>query len=237
MKPEIKAYQIFYRPEQRAQLDKLFIPYDNSNGRSPFFENEVIKNLVLSYQNMQCDYFGVLSWNIANKIKAPGGEKIGFNWFEKKIQEFPGYDVYSVFGQDWRAEMFSNSVHGHGPELAKIVNLVFHKMGMKIQLPGWRAKHVIYMNYFLARPSVYDKYVHDFLSPAMSIMSNVNEREIQDLLWRDSKYVSTTISEPERKRLNEMYGKPYYPFHTFVCERLFSVWLKINDNITVKQLL
>lgn len=232
-----KIYQVFYKPEQRPWLDSAYEHYNNDQGRSPFFENEVIKLLINSYCNKGAEYFGVLSWRFTAKIRLPGNKPMHSQQLFNLMEKHPGYDIYSFFGRHHPHNPFNPATNGHGRALPTIAQLLCDRLRIGLNLSTWKAQHLVFMNYFLARNEVYERYVSDFLIPAMCRMNDPEDRELYNLVWQNSLYLETGITKLERARLQAMYGKPYYPYHAFVCERLFSLWLSINPQYTIKQLL
>lgn len=225
---DLKVYQIFYNAElHRPHLDPCFIPYDNSNGRSPFFENEVMRMLINSYQHMNCSYFGVLSWVFAQKFKM--GNASSFLGIQEQMAVYPDYDVYTFFKTYPNHRIFDHPSNGHRG-MVRVAQMVIDRMGIRVVLKHFIPTQMVYMNYFIARPSVYEAYVSDFLVPAMSIMSDTSDKELQSVIWQDSNYRKDTLTLTERNRLFAMYGRPYYPWHAFVCERLFSLWFSMNNS-------
>lgn len=232
-----KIYQVFYRQEQRPWLDSAYEHYDNSKGRSPFFENEVIKLLINSYCNKGADYFGVLSWRFTAKIRLPGNKPLHSQQLFDLMERYPGYDVYSFFGRHQPQNPFNPATNGHGGALLTIAQLLSDRMNLDIDMRTWQAEHLVFMNYFLARTDIYEQYVCGFLIPIMCRLNDPEDTHLHSLVWGNSLYIESSLTKLERKRLQLMYGKPYYPYHAFVCERLFSLWLSLNPQITIKQLL
>ena len=222
----LKIYQIFYLPEEhRPHLDPCCIPYDNSNGKSPFFENEVIRILINTYAHTGCDYFGVIAWSFLKKvnIKNPSA----YLGIQERINAEPGADIYSFFSHWGRHKPFNHPNSGH-PGMWKIAQVLMSRMKLDIDTRNYSVARAIYMNYFIAKPSVYDAYVSEFLIPAMAIMSNPADQEMQQLLWGDSNYKRDVMTDAERARLVSLFGKNFYPWHAFICERLFNVWYSMN---------
>lgn len=77
-----------------------------------------------------------------------------------------------------------------------------------------------FCNYWLATPAWMDKFL-GFFSSATEALDTLPD--IQEALWSDSNYNSATVSA---ERCEQVYGRPYFPYHPFVCERLacFFFW-------------
>jgi hypothetical protein len=61
----LKVFQIYFNEAQLPALD--YIPYFNANC-TPYFESEVIKDLILAGRHKNCQYFGVVSYQLRSKI-------------------------------------------------------------------------------------------------------------------------------------------------------------------------
>jgi len=87
---EIKIYQNYYLPEQRAHLDPAFVPYDNIENKEPELrEYPILKKL----QQMHKDddlWWGLTSWRWEEKTRTPG------KLFIDKIVQNSGHDVYHL---------------------------------------------------------------------------------------------------------------------------------------------
>jgi len=82
----------------------------------------------------------------------------------------------------------------------------------------------IYSNFFAAKANVYKDYV-EVLKKAIDIMET--DSEIRELCWKDAGYKTGLNSEDLKKYT----GLDYYPFHTFILERLMSIWI-VNKKLS-----
>lgn len=101
---------------------------------------------------------------------------------------------------------------------------IFEKVCSKLNLEIPSDMPTIYSNFFAAKANVYKDYV-EVLKKAIDIMET--DQEIKDLCWNDSGY-KTGLNQADLKKYT---GLDYYPFHTFILERLMSVWI-INKKLT-----
>ena len=92
-------------------------------------------------------------------------------------------------------------------------------LGLKVSEP----KHTIYSNFFIAKKEVFIEY-QNLLRQAVELL----ETKYKEQAWEDSGYKALT-----NERLKEVTGLNYYPMHTFILERLLSVWI---DNKEIKTL-
>jgi len=101
---------------------------------------------------------------------------------------------------------------------------IFEKVCSKLDLEIPSEVPTVYSNFFAAKANVYKDYV-EVLKKAIDIMET--DQEIKDLCWNDSGY-ETGLNPADLKKYT---GLDYYPFHTFILERLMSVWI-INKKLT-----
>ena len=92
-------------------------------------------------------------------------------------------------------------------------------LGLKVSEP----KHTIYSNFFIAKKEVFIEY-QNLLKKAVELLETKYKKEA----WADSGYNAL-----KKERLKEVTGLDYYPMHTFILERLLSVWI---DNKELKTL-
>lgn len=226
---ELTVHQIYFDESQRLDLEPEYLPLFNSEC-SHFFENSVISRLVGGLPRLQeseLNYFGVVSYDLRRKIgdlmktKWRGNianisrSKFSPDFFQKDLfdtkpdamsfQRHPAHEPVSL----------ANKYH---PNFSVFFEHILHEIGYK-----WRPvayENVFYCNFFVARNYWYRRYVEEMLNPAMAIMDEMPE------LWQNSKY-------PKRLPVNlaQRWGKPemtWYPYHTFLCERLFSHFAHIH---------
>lgn len=92
-------------------------------------------------------------------------------------------------------------------------------LGLKVSEP----KHTIYSNFFIAKKEIFIEY-QKLLRHAIDLLENKYKIEA----WKDSGYKGLG-----KERLKQATGLEYYPMHTFILERLLSVWI---DNKGLKTL-
>jgi hypothetical protein len=222
-----KIYQIYFNADQKSGLDPDFIPYNNSEANSPFFENEVILKLIATGKHLNCDYFGVVSWMIGYKIR-PFRKAFTGQLLNEFLEKNSDIDILSVFGSHHLHNTFTHG--GHGWTLPRLIQAVLDRVGHKVDVFSFKPSAIVYMNFMFCRPEIYEAYMREMLLPAVEAMCDINDDEIQSMIWMDSQYKKTIITKQEKDRFKKMFGVSYYPHHTFVCERLFSYWLTINKH-------
>lgn len=226
MKQFLKVYQIYFDPSQLPRLEREYIPYDNSTKCTIFFENSVIRELIEERQHLDADYFGVVSWKLREKI----------DFLRRAGRRHPHIANRSI--QQFEPLLFENELRRHQPDVMsfqrhmphdpivladryhpnfiKYYQEIFSKIGIR-----WVPTHledVFYCNNFAARSQVYEKYVREMLIPAIDVMQNMPE------LMENSHYPN-----PLPGALQAKFGIGYYPYHTFLCERMFSYFARIHN--------
>ncbi len=208
--------QIYWSNEQLLNLYPFATPYKNEI-LTPFFENAVIAHLVpLSTK----DKIGICSPNLRQKIG--GGIPLREPFTEKSIEG--DYEVLSLCRRQPDMKMLWRLDHWHPGSLAILLK-IWHKIGKSA--PN-EPKNPIFQNHFIAKTSIYQDYVSDFLIPAMKVMEE--DEEIRNLCWQDSNYYklkldSSQYSHEWRLRVKKFLGVDYVPLHTFILERCFSCWI------------
>ena len=202
----------------------------------PFFENKYMVDLVNDGEHRDADYFAVLSHKffidtVDRELRPITKERIESNLVETDVVSFFGYkrDGNAIFAH-------AEKVHrGIGDCYRELFRLLGHNYN-----PSMPMRFVVYRNCFLARSHVYERYVKEILGPCVRLMSDHMNTALWYSIWKDSKYPYAKSRFRQHEGLREKFisdmGVPYYPFHTFVLERMFSYWLNINPEITCKHI-
>ena len=160
MPTNTKIFQIYYKPEQKAELDPDFIPYDNTENPKPelrewyVWDKEYEK---LSKENIE--YWGFLSAKFKHKTNLTGQQVHEF------INANPNYDVYlfnpclvneAVFINGWEQGDI------HHPIISPIADNFLKKIGY--QNPNVRGQladrtNTLYCNYIIGSKYFWDKFM------------------------------------------------------------------------------
>lgn len=213
-----KLIQIYYEDHQKAHCFPFSDLYYNDQ-LTIFFENAVIKELVMAY-----DYekIAVCSWKLQQKLR----------WYIGKHRPLTqevmdsDYQVLSMTRNSPHHQMLASADRHHKGFKEGMTKLCAH-IGLK--LPG-EVKNPIYQNHFSAKLEIYQDYVKNFLSPAMEFMSS--DPEMKAIATSDSNYSNLSKSGAKPEELMDKIGMPYYPLSPFILERLFSVYIH-NKKIPV----
>lgn len=222
----VRIFQIGYRPDHAKTAEWEYI--DNSHDCTVYFENSIISRLISEGQHLQCQYFGVVSHKLQHNINTSRrGPRVNMDrWdkgeFERRLNE-SNADVFGFLEyMPHDPVRYFLAVH---PQLPFYFREVTDRLAFSPMYNGaTKMRHVFYSNSFVAKPHIYERYVQEFLNPAMKIMDEMPE------LMQDSGY---PIELPDA--LKKKWGIGWFPLHTFICERLFSYWVHLQgDKLTVK---
>jgi len=203
---EINVYQIYYQESQKKELFSDSIPLFNGE-LSIFFENNVILDLY-KYGKIVGDFFGVLSWKAREK------NMIRSKSIKKHINK--KYDIHSFTYDKHDVLGYANLCH---PNFRSIFTGLLEYLHIDLEI---RPLIGLYQNAIITKPAIYIDYIENYLMPAMDYLQE-SAGDIQNLLFSDAEYKGI-----DRKILMNTIGVEYYPYHTFVLERLWSVYYQIN---------
>jgi hypothetical protein len=155
-----------------------------------------------------CDYVGTISWKAPTKIYMPDMAKVATVIAR---QGAAGVNVDAIALFSWPKETL----------LQQARETHFESLWVDwLKLMGYtesdaRASDIplFLCNYWLAKPSLMNDYIR-FFKRAKYILDS--DPSLIDRLWANSGY-NVTI---ERQRCIDVYGRPYYPHHCFLAERL-----------------
>lgn len=223
-----KIIQIYYDDASKSSCYPEFDHHYNEKC-TPFFENKVIVDLVNEGSHRGYQYFGILSGHFKNKmIHTRDMKRLTPQYIFSKLGET---DVVSFFRHHRNSNVVNKAEMFH-PGFKRALKNIFNRIGFEANLEE-RTRFTVYQNHFIARSEIYEDYVKNLLEPAIKEMENKDNKELQNIIWQDSKYHKKhTMSEKLKREL----GVPYYPYHTFICERLFSIYLNKHKNITCQHL-
>ena len=208
-----KVYQIYYDVEQIKYLSPDTLPHYNSK-LSVYFENDLIRDFY-DAGKIDSDYFGILSWRFQEK----NGVQFKSTFVDAK------HDIYAFANSAYRQDVFEDSVKCH-PYFMDIFNIVLKNLKIDSNV---RPQIGLYQNTVIARGDIYRKYVSEYLIPTMDLLNRFPDRfvDLNQKLWADAKY---KYDPALTQRLFEHTGKPYYTYHTFICERLWSIFYEVNKD-------
>ena len=188
--------------------------YDNSNiktieQKSYLFEYNVLNKIVPEFEDDK--YYGIFSYKFPQKTGI--FKKLLFELLKRN-----NYQEYDVIGLCQKLHtpylQFTEKAH---PGFIELFTLICNDLNLVVKEP----KNVIYSNFFVAKGNIYKEYLNKIVFPAIELM----ETKYKDLAWKNANYISGLKGEA----LKQQTGLDFYPFHSFILERLLSVWIENNN--------
>lgn len=219
-KADMKIYQIYYNEETRAKLEPEYIPYFNENC-TPFFENSIIRDLIESGEHIGSNYFGVFSPKLREKTQSSGGIYVHRRRlkntfspaaFENLVLKSKAEIVGLNFMPPHNTIELGNRYH---PEFTNIMTAILTKLDLA-RYARMVTRTPIYFNHFVMTEGRWNQYTSEILFPAMDLMQN--DERIKKLVWQNASYGLLP------NHLKSSFGVHYYPYHTFICERLINIF-------------
>lgn len=212
MSTNMKIFQIYYKPEQLAELDPAFEPCDNTDNPRP----ELREWHVWDREYKKCckeklDYWGFVSWKFKDKSNLNGQEVIDF------INQNPGYDLYLINPCIVNEAVFVNSWEQgdiHHPDISKIGNIFLEKIGIKdpaVKDVVLDRNATTFANYIVGSRAFWDK----FIKFTKQIFEEAdNDPEFKEMVFGLG-------------RSNYAHDKSL-PMFTFLIERLIPTFIDMN---------
>ncbi len=225
MNNPVAVYQIYYDTRSARRLSPLYQRYLNERP-TRFFEAAVIEKLIGEGRHRHASYFGVFSWQFGVKIPIGAPELL-----RRMERDEYAADVYTFFGRitdrhPWR---LAEAKH---PGITRAAEALFKRLEIDLDLENLAAP-IVHQNHFICRSALYQRFVTDLLAPALRAMRDETDHELQELLAQDAGYQDPKLSS---EQLREIFGRPHFCMHPFICERLFSTWLALSPSISVRHI-
>ena len=204
----IDIYGICFKDTQNTEYNRIDNKVSTIAEKSYLFEYNVILNTTIVN-----DYTGFFSWKF--RAKTGMNKQVLFNLLLDK--HYWNYEVINLCEPLPKPYLeFTDLNHKGFMEL-------FTKICMDLDLIVKEPKHIIYSNFFIAKKEIFIEY-QILIKKAIELL----ETKYMDLVWQDSGYKGLP-----KERLKEATELDHYTFHTFILERLMSVWI---DNKGIKTL-
>lgn len=212
----IKLFQIYFKPEQLADIDPLLTPFDNTENRYP--EQREYHNFMRLYHEgltKDLDLWGAFGPRWQEKLMFPARDIF------QSVQENPRYDVY-LFNHGRVVDALTTNVWEHGDlyhtGIIEVAEHLIRQLGYdaRVVYQLMDDKVTCYCSYFLATNAFWNEYL-EFLTRAKEILDNLPNGDIKKTYLNSANYLRD-------QNLN------LFPF---IIERLFSTYLTINKNYRV----
>lgn len=203
---ELRIVSINYNGST-TQYDDYHNKVNSIEGKSYLFEYNPMIDLYKSNYFKLVEYTGVFSWKFQDKTGL--NKNLLYNILDKN--DFQEYDVIHFCRP--LGEPFLKFTENNHKGFMKLFSLICNELNIEVKEPI----NTIYSNFFIAKSEIYEKYIEEVLIPAIDLM----ETKYKYLAWEDANYKSGL----KKEALKKYTGLEYYTFHTFILERLFSVWI------------
>jgi hypothetical protein len=204
----ITIYGICFNDTQSTEYNRINNKVSTIAEKSYLFEYNVILGT-----EIENDYTGFFSWKFRGKTGM--NKRVLFNLLlEKKYTDYEIINLCEPLPTPYLE--FSDNNHKGFLEL-------FTNICMDLHLTVKEPKHTIYSNFFIAKKEIFIEY-QTLIKKAIELL----ETKYVDLAWKDSGYLGLGT-----ERLKQATGLNHYTFHTFILERLMSIWI---DNKNIKTL-
>jgi hypothetical protein len=212
MAEAVSFHQIYYKEEQLPHLYPWAKPYFNP-GLTIFFENDPIAKIV---SETESEKVGVCSWKLSQKLRQRLRLTVPL---EEAIFKMD-YQVLALTRQSSHHQMMAAAKEWH-PGFIETITMIWTKLGLR--MPG-ETKSPIYQNHFIAKTSIYKRYVDEFLKPAMDLV--MQDEELNKLMTQDSHYGK--LSQGDVRSVKDKLGMDFYPMAPFVLERCPALWMTMH---------
>lgn len=159
-----RIHQIYYRKEQRRNLDPSFLPYDNASDR-PRYEYDVFLDEADRVQQDDA-ITGFLSWKFQEKTGLTGLDFMEF------IDSNPDRDVYFInpYPENlaWKNVWWQST--RHHPKLRPLAKIIVGRAHPTLDLDSIDNNHdtLLFCNYWVGTPAFWRDYM-DFLRPIVEV--------------------------------------------------------------------
>jgi hypothetical protein len=207
----IDIYGICFNETQNTEYHRIDNKVSTIAEKSYLFEYNVILNTPIIN-----DYTGFFSWKF--RAKTGMNKRVLFNLLKEK--NYTEYEVINLCEPLPKPYLEFTELNHKG--FMELFTNICADLGLKVSEP----KHTIYSNFFIAKKDVFIEY-QELLKYAIFLL----ETKYKSEAWTDSGYKGLP-----KERLKEATGLDHYTFHTFILERLMSVWIG-NKNIKTLDLI
>lgn len=220
----LKVHQIYFEESQKAILEPNYIPYDNSSKCTIWFENTPIKDLIFEGAHLESEYWGVISYNLRNKLSQT---KKWQEVFAKNhsVKDFSSTEFEQIL-LDQKPDVMSFCLHPaqdqvrvgekYHPKFVVYWKYIMDQIGYPWVPEVWL--WISYCQFHVAKSKIYERYVFEMLVPAMKVMEGMPE------LMEPSLY-----NKPYPERLQKETGVDHWTYHAFLCERMMSFFVHIHS--------
>lgn len=157
-------WQVYFDDKSYQKIDCNFKGY--KNGETPNFENDVLLDVWKNKSDewVGADYVGVLSWRMF--------EKTGLNGYDviEKLNQCDT-DAVVIFPRGYERYQHPFTREGY-KTVNDLVSLVDDSFLLPVKLKEYDVIQNVWCNYWMAKPHIFDEYIHEWLLPCMGLIGN-----------------------------------------------------------------
>lgn len=176
-----RIYQVYYDQWTKQSLDPQFRPYYNSKS-SIYFEFDVMADLYNGGAMNHCQYFGVVSWRIWEKV-ARRPSMAAF--IEKDGMKHDFYYASWWWGPD--AQPWRQTEQWLECDLTSWTERLMAELGYTIDLTSFPIPPSFY-NYHVCRTELYREFMMNFALPMKRLLDDTSRPELQEWLYQEVPY-------------------------------------------------
>lgn len=242
---KFKALQIYYNQNQKEYLydHKCIEPFYNEIPDKFRFEDGyfLLENKVIldNIEKLDAEYVAVWSWRHFDKItgysqdgsyqKSLGKEAL-VDWLiltlENESPDIVGFhrhlNKYHKLHLLTMADRFHPVSHKPKVTFTDVLKILLNQAGIKNIRLNKEFDFVTLMNYQVVKKDLYLRYIEEMLRPVINVMMDKDNKELQPYLFSDSNYKGSAKNEGTLMKIG---GQPHYTMHSFLLERLFTIWM------------
>ena len=218
-------FQIYFDDITKVELSPVAIPIDNSYGLikkiTPAFENHVIKNIFDKKLYGDAERVGVFSWAFEKK-----------NWYKLADLDLnQSEDVLTFYWHAGKTVQIYKLFEKSHPGIMDLSYRILKEAGYDIDVENIETPP-IYQNAHITKTEIYKRYVDEMLTPVMNAMFHGHNNLLMENLFGNSYY--KIYDNLDTEKMTQITSKPYYTYHTFICETLPALYFALNPEITIK---
>jgi len=213
MLPNIKIFQIYFKPELKVHCDQHFIPLDNTaNPRPELREWDVWDREYDSLLASDLDCWGFVSWKFKEKTNLTGQQVYDF------INAYPGQDAYLLNPCIINEACFANSWEQgdlHHPNISAIGNKFLQKIGYgDVDVKGMLLDRntTVFANYVIGSRKFWTKF--------MEFSRQLFTEADKDPVFKEEVFGAGGSNYAHDKTL---------PNFTFLIERLIPTFIELEN--------
>jgi hypothetical protein len=212
---KIKVFQSYFEDSQRALVDPLFTPFDNTANKEPHLrEYHIFQRLRNEGHTDGLDLWGMVGPRWQDKLHFDSQDLFD------NIENNPGHDVY-IFNHAQTLAALTHNVwelsDRYHPGITQVAKELLTRMGHSDVTTRFMTESVVcYCSYFVATNEFWADYLK-FLEKAKYILDNLEDGPVKDAYQASANYRRD----------------PQLTLFPFIIERLFSTFLSLNPTYQV----